>query len=83
MADLTAVTVEIDTHLFEEAGRLAVDLGESRDWVLRRAIAKYVCEGLELYDSLREADAQIDRGECYTQEEMKAWIASRQPKRAA
>lgn len=73
------VTTRIATDLASELDRLADKLGRSRGWVVARAIERFVAEELSLLDSLDEAEAQIDRGEFYTQDEMKAWFAARHP----
>ena len=54
-------------------------LERPRGWVVARALARFVAEELALIDSLDEAEAQIDSGEFYTQEQMKEWFAARHP----
>ena len=46
---------------------------------MEKAIAAFVAEELELYRSLDEAEAQIDRGEYMTQEEVEASFRVRRP----
>ena len=79
MSKSAVITARIATELAAELDRLADKLGRSRGWVIGRAIDRFVTEELSLLDSLDEAEAQIDRGEFFTQDEMKAWFAARHP----
>ena len=79
MSKTVVITTRIPTDLASELDRLADKLGRSRGWIVARAIERFVTEELSLLDSLDEAEAQIDRGEFFTQDEMKAWFAARHP----
>lgn len=79
MTKSVVITSRIATDLASELDRLADKLGRSRGWVVAQAIEQFVTAELNLLDSLDEAEAQIDRGEYFTQEEMKAWFAARHP----
>ncbi len=73
----SVVTARIDEQLSADLDELAGRRERSRAWLIERAIAGFVADELELYRSLEEAEAQIDRGEYSTQEQVEAMFAVR------
>ncbi|WP_419809321.1 CopG family ribbon-helix-helix protein [Sphingomonas sp.] len=71
------MTARIDEQLSADLDELAGRRERSRAWLIERAIAGFVADELELYRSLEEAEAQIDRGEYSTQEQVEAMFAVR------
>lgn len=77
MAAEVSVTITIEGRLASDVARLADKLEQSVDRVALDAISTVVSEDLAFLDSLDEAEAQIDRGEFYTQEQMEQWLEAR------
>jgi len=75
MSKSVVVTARISEELSADLDRLAGLRERSRAWLIEKAIAEFVREDLAFRLSLEEADAEIDRGEFYTQEQMEAWLA--------
>ncbi len=73
----SVVTARISEQLSADLDELAGRRERSRAWLIERAIAGFVADELELYRSLDEAEAQIDRGEYTTQVQVEAMFAMR------
>jgi predicted transcriptional regulator len=83
MSKSIVVTARVDEQLSADLDRLSAMRERSRAWIIERAIAEFVRADLELRDSLAEAEAEIDRGEYYTQEQMEDWLSGLQRAEAA
>ena len=70
MSKTAVVTARIDPALAERLDQLARDLDRSRGSLVSRAIASFVEEEAALVAAIREAEADIDAGNFFTQEEM-------------
>ena len=81
MAKSIVVTARIGEQLSADLDELADRRDRSRAWLIEKAIAAFVGDELELYRSLEEADAQIDRGEFVTHEDLMAELKARYGKR--
>jgi len=82
MARTNVITGRVDDELSEKLDQLAARMDRSRAWIVARAVEEFVLSESELFDSLDEAERQIDRGEYLTQEQMEAWLAERLRDRA-
>ena len=69
------ITARINEALSTDLDELAGRLERSRAWLIEKAVAAFVAEELDLYRSLDEAEAQIDRGEYFTQEQVEAMFS--------
>jgi predicted transcriptional regulator len=49
----------------------------SRAWIVARAVEDYVRDEKAFFDSLDAAEAAIDRGEFFTQEDMETWLETK------
>ncbi len=83
MARTNVITGRVDDELSAKLDQLAVRMDRSRAWIVARAVEEFVLSESELFDSLDEAERQIDRGEYLTQEQMEAWFAERLRDRAS
>lgn len=83
MTKAIIVSGRVDVDLAGRLDQLATKLERPRGWVVAKAIERYVAAELSLIESLDEAEAQIDRGEFLTQEQMEAWFNNRFAKHAA
>lgn len=81
MAKPVVVTARIAEQLSSDLDELAGRLDRSRAWLIEKAIVAFVAEELELYRSLDEADAEIDRGEFITHEDLMAELKARYAQR--
>ena len=64
------VTARINDELAAQLDRLAAGYDRPRGWVIAKALERYLPEELDLLDSLAEAEADIEAGQFYTQEQM-------------
>ena len=71
------VTMQLDEAALAKLDSLAARSGRSRDAIAAAALDSYVAAELELIESLDEAEAQIERGEFHTQEQMEIWFEER------
>jgi predicted transcriptional regulator len=72
MTDTIVVTARITEQLSADLDRLAELRDRSRAWLVQKAIAAFVKEELDLRIALTGSDAQIDRGEYITHEDLMA-----------
>ena len=77
MSKSVVITARIGEALAADLDELAGRRDRSRAWLVEKAIAAFVADELELYKSLDEAEAQIDRGEYLTQEQVEAEFGAR------
>lgn len=71
---VSSITTQLDDTALARLEQLAARVGRSRDTLAATAINSFVDSELELVASLDEAEAQIERGEFYTQEQVEAWF---------
>lgn len=71
------VTMQLDEAALARLDSLAARSGQSRDAIAAAALDAYVAAELELIESLDEAEAAIERGDFYTQEQMEVWFEER------
>lgn len=64
------VTARISDDLAAQLDRLSSGYERPRGWVIVKALERYLPEELDLLDSLAEAEADIEAGRFYTQEQM-------------
>lgn len=83
MSKSVVVTARIGEQLSADLDRLAAMRERSRAWVIEKAIASFVSEDLALRDALDEAEAQIERGEYVTHEDLMTELKARYGKRQA
>lgn len=83
MTKPVTVTAELDPSLSADLDRLATMADRSRAWLIERAVAAFVLHELEWRDSLEEAEAQIDRGEYITHDDLMAELRAEFGKRRA
>ena len=77
MSKSVVITARIGEALAADLDELAGRRDRSRAWLVEKAIAAFVADELELYRSLDEAEAQIDRGDYLTQEQVEAGFRAR------
>ena len=77
------VTVDLGPDAFAALELLAQRTEQSRSAVVAEAIEAHVASENALHDSLDEADAEFERGEFVTHEELVAQIRARRHKAAA
>jgi len=77
------ITARLDDATAELVDKVASLHDRSRAWIVARAIEDYVREDKAFFDSLEVAEAAIDRGDYYTQEQMEAWLEARIAARSA
>ena len=77
MSKVVVVTARIGEQLSADLDELAGYRERSRAWLIEKAIAAFVEEELDLYRSLAEADAEIDRGEFVSHEDLMAELKAR------
>ena len=77
MAQSVVVTARVSEQLSADLDELAGHRDRSRAWLIEKAIAAFVRQELELYRSLAEADAEIDRGEFIDHEVLIAQLKAR------
>ena len=83
MSKSVVVTTRIGEQLSADLDELARRRDRSRAWLVEKAIAAFVGKELDLYRSLEEAEAEIDRGEYLEHEEFMAELKARYGKRQA
>lgn len=83
MAQSAVVTARIDDALIQRMDRLAASYDRSRGWVIARALERYLDEELDLLDSLSAAEADIEAGRVFTQDEVEAMFEVRRHRRDA
>lgn len=83
MTKAMIVSGRVNPDLASRIDRLAARIDRPRGWIVAQALERYVTAELDLIDSLDEAEAQIDRGEFYTQAQMEAWFEDRHRRQAA
>ncbi len=81
MTKFVQISGQIDAEVAGKLDDMAIKLSRSRDWIVARAVEQYVADELDLVRSLDEADAEIDRGEFFTQEQIESWLAVRSRER--
>lgn len=77
MSDEVTITLKVDRRLADDLTRLATMLDRPLEDLAISAVSDHVGEELAFLDSLDEAEAAIDRGDFYTQEQMKQWFEVR------
>lgn len=70
----TVITTRVDADTLALLDRVAGATGQSRSAFAARAIQQAVAAEANFLASLDEAEAEIERGECYTQAEVEAWL---------
>lgn len=78
-----AVTVPLSLDMVAALDRLADRTERSQAAIMAEAIAGYVADQNAFHDSLDEADAEFERGEYITHEELVAQIRARRQRKAA
>ncbi len=66
------VTFEASEETIAMLDEIAGNVGESREYVLREAVASYLAGYEQLQAEVDEAEQQIDAGKFFTQDEMEA-----------
>ena len=78
-----AVTVHLPPDILAALDRLAGRTEQSRSAIMAEAIRAHVTDENTFHDSLDEADAEFERGEYITHEELVAQIRARRHRKAA
>ena len=78
-----SITVPVDSTTLDAIDRAVAMLGEDRESFAADVLKRAVENESEFLVSLDEAERQIDRGECHTQEEIETWVASLKDSAAA
>jgi predicted transcriptional regulator len=74
MSKIVVVTARITEELSADLDELARFRERSRAWLVEKAIAAFVERELDLYRSLEQAEAEIERGDYLTHEEFMAQL---------
>ena len=77
MASTVVVTARIGEQLSADLDELAGHRDRSRAWLIEKAVAAFVADELELYRSLKEADAEVERGDYVSHDELMAELKAR------
>ncbi len=78
-----AVTVHLSADTLAALDRLAGRTEQSRSAIMAEAIRAHVTDENAFHDSLDEADAEFERGEYITHEELVVQIRARRHRKAA
>jgi predicted transcriptional regulator len=71
------ITARVDDDTFALVDKVASLHDRSRAWIVARALDDFLREEKMFFESLEAAEASIDRGEYYTQEEMEVWLEAK------
>jgi predicted transcriptional regulator len=83
MADETrVVTAKLPEELAARLDQAGERIERSKSWIIRQAVSEWLAEEQRRDELTREALAQVDAGETFTQEEVERYFADKRKARS-
>jgi predicted transcriptional regulator len=80
--DGRVVTAKLPEELAARLDKAGERIERSKSWIIRQAVTEWLAEEQRRDEMTREALAQVDAGETYTQEELELYYADKRKARS-